>query len=239
MTISTLPNAVALSPSEQILLDAESHSPANDSAGVPVLRTPGRFVDSGPIAEAMWAAALLANEAAGAVRLEMGVRSAWFGLSKKPEVQVRAAGPVPAWPARSLEESLAARVVTRSAKGKHDARGLFADEIDRDTSPHLETALRAIKALLARGLAQEVESQKTTLRVFKSTVRTPVLTPAGETVLQEHPPAAAAQLLTRAARERADVHAALLDAIRHTLSAKTIDTSSDSGSNGGDSSSSD
>jgi hypothetical protein len=205
----------APTPSERLLLAAAApDADAGPDAPV-VVRVPA---DAG--VHELVAAALLANEQAGAVTLETGSAKRLFGLRTVPVVRmaptVRAAAT--AWPADTLEAKALAAATQLAAKNKHEVAEVCSALVDWDANPEGDTVGAMIRALTPRGLVAEHAEQRTTLKVFKTTHRSTVLTAAGAAALREGGPVT---LVETCRRERPELWALLWKAVTHTFASKT------------------
>jgi hypothetical protein len=205
----------APTPSERLLLAAAApDADAGPDAPI-VVRVPA---DAG--VHELLAAALLANEQAGAVTLEMGSAKRLFGLRTVPVVRmaptVRAAAT--AWPADTLEAKALAAATQLAAKDKHEVAEVCSALIDWDANPEGDTVGAMIRALTPRGLVGEHAEQRTTLKVFKTTHRSTVLTAAGAAALRE---SGAVTLVETCRRDRPELWALLWKAVTHTFASKT------------------
>ncbi|HEX8697014.1 MAG TPA: hypothetical protein VF746_31640 [Longimicrobium sp.] len=122
--------------------------------------TSGKKVSAEKLAHAAMAAALLAAEQSGAVRLEVRRTKALFGLMKGEKLHV-VPGPRPsAWPAGTVEAAIA-----ESAPSGPEASDLFGALIGAKTANASQRFVSVVKAGLAgRGLLGT--EQKKTLMVF-------------------------------------------------------------------------
>lgn len=204
-------------PSERLLLAAASRDEGAAIDAPLVVRAP-----SDQAVHEMLAAALLANEQAGAVTLEPATAKRLFGLRTVPVLRVRpttraAAG----WPPDTLESRVLAAALWLTAKEKDAADDVCGEVVESDESPEGETVSAMLRALTARGLVAERSEQKTVLKVFKTTQRSSVVTPRGADALRDGPAAGATALLETCRRDRADVWALLWKAVTRTYAQRT------------------
>jgi hypothetical protein len=200
-----------LTPSETVFVHGEQFSKAKKD-GVKLPRG-GAAVDPEPLAASALVAAFLANEQAGALRLQVGTEKYLFGLLKKRAVQVVAAGTDPGWPAGSPEERVRSFAGKRPKSGEWTARevvrGLFPDD---DPNPYVEVATWIRRALQERELADEVVEERKAMMIFTMRYSHAVLNAAGVAAADRQPLApvqAGAGRAGRAAAERDPVGALL------------------------------
>jgi hypothetical protein len=229
MTTSMNPHAatpldtrVAPTPSERLLLAAA----APDADAAPDAPIVVRVPDDTHVHELL-ATALLANEQAGAVTLEMGSAKRLFGLRTVAVVRmtptVRAAAT--AWPADSLEAKALAAATRLAAKDKHEVAEVCSAVVDWDANPEGDTVGTMIRALTPRGLVAEHAERRTTLKVFKTTHRSTVLSPAGIAALRDA--GAPTTLVETCRRERPELWALLWKTVVDTFASKTQRDSGD------------
>lgn len=154
---------LVLTPSERVLVFGDRFSsPAGMLGTNEVVLSSGNKADADRLGEAMFAAALLANEQAGAIRLEPRQGKAIFGLMKTEKLHVVPGGKQVAWPQGSLEAVVAAPVQQHPTVDDLVA-GIVGS---RSNSPGQVVCARAKAALAARGVLHAAE--KKTLKVFSS-----------------------------------------------------------------------
>jgi hypothetical protein len=166
-----------LAPSEHVLL-----FPSDFAGRVPVqggntgpLPHDGTPVNWSSVARAALIAALLANEEAGAFRIEMRSEPVkkWFGLKTvhEPMLRLIPTGTAP-WPAGTLEARILAAAGEAAGRVKdplqvrHVVSAVWPGTV---TSPENETVHFALDAMAARGIIERTEERKRTLGIFKST----------------------------------------------------------------------
>ena len=157
-----------LTPSELVYLNGEHFAKKVLVGNIELLHTDEK-VSMAQLGEAMLAAAFLANEAIGAVRLDIREKKALLGLRKVDSLFVDPLNPEGIWPSPSLERDLAARSSeTQAERGGKEVRQLLYDWIERDATVPWKTVFeRANHALTQRGILQATE--ETRLKVFRTT----------------------------------------------------------------------
>jgi hypothetical protein len=205
---------LVLSPSERVLLCADRFSTAAGMLGYgEVSLSTGVKLDADAVARRMVAAAFLANEQAGALRLELRQEKALFGLMKTEALHAVPGGRSVSWPAGSLEGQVAGRVAA-GPKVQDLVRGILGSE---SASPAQTLCARAKAALATRGVLHAEE--KKTLKLFTSITYS--LPPAVLAAAQQTGVAAQEQLLAACEQQRPAVWKALLEAIRGAFVAMT------------------
>jgi hypothetical protein len=160
--------AAPLTPSETVLLYADQFAPVKAAmTGEDLLLREGK-VASDQLSKALLAAALLANERLGSVRLEIKIKSSLFGLLKRRRL---VAAPLPAtstWPEGTLEAS----VHSHLGAGERTVRDLVYRMLEGDSAvPGLLAPGLVKRGLGARGL---LESKATkVLKVFTASTWVP------------------------------------------------------------------
>lgn len=227
-----------LTPSEIAFVHGEQFSKAKKD-GVKLPRG-GVQVDPDTLAVSMLTAALLANERAGALRMEIGIEKYLFGLLKRRVVHVIPAGSSPNWPAGTLEARVWSFASTPPKAGHWSVRdlvrGLFPSD---DPNPYIEVAVWVRKAMEGRGLADEVVEEKKSLGIFTVKYTHAELTAAGTAAANRQSAAPVQEMISAAARERSEVAERMGNEIKSALSSRVESSSSDSGSDFGSDSSSD
>lgn len=217
-----------LTPSEVVLVHGERFSkPEKNGYTVP---RGGAVVDSDTLGNVALQAALLANEQAGAIRLEEGTEKRIFGLFKSKVIRAVLGASEPEWPEGSFEAQIHERVKAQGAGEGIEIRALvialFSDDVPNPASSVLD---RVCGAMHLRGLT-DVETRETkSLKIFtvKSTVS--VLNAAGTALAGRYPAEPARELLTSFARTRPDAWKLIEAAIRSGLTARQEMQDYDSG----------
>lgn len=156
------PPQTQLAPSEVVLLHGDRFAgEAGMLATKEELLTRDAKVSADQLAESILAAVLLANEAAGCLRLEAREKKVLFGLMKRRTLYADRGDRVAAWPEGSLEAQL--RGAFRGDSTEVD--DLLYDLLREDVpSPALEVMLRVKGGLAGRGVLERVEVKR--LKVF-------------------------------------------------------------------------
>ena len=224
--------ATPLTPSERVMLPSllQPLPPATWGGTLAAATADARFADPEedprPRAHAnvALAVALLANEAMGALRFELGTRvtRVWFRRRTVPVLWVHAAGVAPSWPAGSWEARLWAVAARRARRRTPDADTLFRAAIPSDTRPEVSAVTALCIPLCARGVLT-IAREPWALQ-WRADQGKPVLalTPGGATRLDEAPDPALATLAERCARERPAVWAALSAAVARSFDANVV-----------------
>ena len=105
-----------LTPSELVYLNGERFANKVLVGNVELLHTDEK-VSMAQLGEAMIAAAILANEAIGAIRLDIREKKALLGLRKVDSLFVDPLNPEVMWPSPSLEGDLTTMSVETQAEG--------------------------------------------------------------------------------------------------------------------------
>lgn len=180
--------ASPLAPSEVVLLNGEAFAPPPGLADkLALLHTEGA-VSAAALARALLAAAFLAAEQAGALRLEVRPKPTPFGPSKVLTLYAEPGGADPAWPEHSLEARL------RGLAGEiPEAAAVTRGLLEADSPNPWHQAAELVKRGLARrGLLDVVEV------VQFGFVKTPAYElPAATRALAAQAPVAAVQQLLK------------------------------------------
>ena len=154
---------LVLTPSERVLIFGDRFStPAGMLGYSEVVLSSGIKVDADRLAQNVFAAAFLANEQAGAIRLEPRQGKAMFGLMKTEKLHAVPGHKQVGWPQGSLEAVIAASVQPQPEVD--DLVGGILGE--KTSSPAQSLCARVKAALAARGVLRAEE--KKTLKVFTS-----------------------------------------------------------------------
>jgi hypothetical protein len=155
---------LVLTPSERVLIFGDRFStPAGMLGYSEVVLSSGNKVDADRLAQNVFAAALLANEQAGAIRLEPRQGKAMFGLMKTEKLHAVPGHKQVGWPQGSLEAVIAASV--QSQPKVEDLVGAILGH--KSSSPAQSLCAKTKAALAARGVLHAEE--KKTLKLFAST----------------------------------------------------------------------
>jgi len=206
---------LVLTPSERVLLFGDRFArPAGMLGHGEVVLSSGAKVGADELAVNAVAAAYLACEQAGAVRLEIRQGKAMFGLVSTRNLHVAPGHKHVSWPEGSLE-SWVVQAAGREPRVSDLTQGLLCSGKENSPSQAMFERLKA--ALAARGILQA--ESKTTLKVFTSVTY----------AFPGHARAAAEQggtqhvqaLLDACRQQRPDVWKELADDIKAAINAMT------------------
>lgn len=161
---------VAVTPSEAVLLHGDRFAKSDTilTTGETLLLN-GAKVAAEDLSRAALAAAVLANERAGAIRLEVRTEKHLFGLIKTRRIYAETADAAPAWPRGSLEAVLLA---CRAETGARKVADILYHVMEEDSPAPARQVLHLIKrGLIGRGLLKTQETK--VLKVFKGTRHIP------------------------------------------------------------------
>lgn len=212
--------AATLTPSEVVLLLGDRFA---ESGGLmranEVLLLTGDKVRADRLAEAALAALVLANEKAGALRLELEKKKVLFGVFKRQALMAYPGAPG-AWPDRSAEWA-----VSQSAQERpKEVDELLAQFIGERTANASTQALNQVKAgMAARGVLNVEE--KRVLKVFTTSSFAP--SDVTRTLAAAARADEVKELLATCERERPEVWKALMADVRGAVNQMT---ETDSGS---------
>ncbi len=211
----TAPTTEILTASEVVLVHGEQFS-RPDKNGFPLPRDEAR-VDPNPLAIAALEAALLANERAGAIALELGIEKMLFGLLKSKVVRLRTGAAPPQWPPLSYEGRMYDKVKQAGPEGttvKQLVIDLFPAD---DDQPWIEVLQQIALALRGRGLADEQTRETRSLKIFKLKSTVSVLNAAGASLAERHPATPIQDLLASCKRDRPELWSIIDSSIRAAL----------------------
>jgi hypothetical protein len=218
------PASLSLAPSEVVVLKGDLFAP---SAGVlnswKLVGTETK-VSTPPLAQNMFAAAFLALEKAGDVRLEQGKKKVTFGLREVDTVLVIPNGQSTHWPAGSFEAKILTSARNRQASNSNTIKDIVYDALGQDASVVWSWALSlAHQGMASRGILG-AEARKGLLSSGQTQY---TLTPATSAALTRANPAAIQQLLQSCAQGRPGLFQLLNNEIKVGL--KSRQEASDSG----------
>lgn len=159
-----------LSPSDVVYFNASSFTglvgkAKSVMAGKTGLVYAEEKVPAADLGTALLATALLANEQAGAVRLEMREKKEVLGLKTVQTLYVEPTGEQPAWPVGSLEARFLEAVPRSTSRELDD---VYYQMYAEDASlPWHQIAFLVVDGLKTRQLLQTIEKKR--LKIFKST----------------------------------------------------------------------
>jgi hypothetical protein len=163
-------------------------------------------VEPGTLAVKALAAAILANERAGALRLEQGIDKKFFGLFKSKVARLHVGGATPQWPAESYEARIHDTVRSHAGAEGITVQWMVYNLFTADVpGPSVSVLNQIAGGLHQRGLT-DVETRETrSLKIFKSTSTVSVLNSAGEALAGRHPAAPVTEILSATERDRAEL----------------------------------
>lgn len=193
---------LVLTPSERVLVFGDRFStPAGMLGYSEVVLSTGNKVDVEKLAQAIFAVALLANEQAGAIGLDLRQGKAMFGMIKTEKLHAVPGTRQVGWPQGSLEAVIAASVA------QHPQVDDLVTSIlgSRSNSPGQGLVARMKAALAARGVLHAEE--KKTLKVFTTVSYS--LPPAALAAAEQTGYAHVEQMLRACEQQRPPLWAAL------------------------------
>ncbi len=216
-----------LTPSELVYLNGEKFA---QKAGV-FNKTQLMHVNLGvnmiQLVQMAVAAAFLANEQAGSLRLELRGKKALFGLTTVQALYAEPCGLLRQWPAETLEAVLPTYAERfKAEKNTNEVYAILYAWMGEDCmSPYGEVINRIQYGLGARMLLGMREEKK--LKIF--TVRSYTLPDATRALAQSTPLAPVQQMLQQCEQARPLVWKALLEQVKKAISARTEQTDTDFG----------
>lgn len=218
-----IPGGEALAPTEVVFLHGDQFAPAARALDqkTALLHTDAK-VSAARLGEAIFAAMVLANEQAGAVRLEVRPEKALLGLRKVKNLYVLPSGTPFEWPAHSLEYRLLAALRDGPARiGDLVYRFLGEDSY----APWASAVALVPHGLHARGLL-ETEERKVLRIIPISKLRLPEGTAS---LAARHPIEPISALLAGCQRGRTEVWEALTAGIAGGVSRRKRQDQTDVG----------
>jgi hypothetical protein len=207
-----------LTPSELVFLNGEQFARKVTLGNVELMHS-GEKVSLAQLAGAILAAAILACEQAGAIRLELKDRKAMLGLRKVRDLYaVPVANPRDNLPEGSLEATFAELATYLAPQDKNDIYHMLYTWLRKDSMAPWNTVLELLKAAMAeRGMLEAVEEKK--LKIFTVTHYT---LPERTTRLVKGQPAGPVKaLLESCQRARPEVWKELEEGIKKAIAART------------------
>lgn len=222
-TGTTLNPAGPLAPSEIVLLHGEQFASKALLGNIQLLHS-DESVSINKLGEAILAAAFLACDEAGSIRLEMRQKKAMLGLRKVNRLCAAPGDPAVAWPAASLEEAIG-RLAQRYAEDDSDeVRNLVYGWLSQDSSSPWQDAIERIKAGLAeRGLLDRIDEKR--LKIF--TVTRYEMPPTTGALAAEQRWEPVRRLLDRYQQERPEIWKLLVGELKSAISSRTEQSDSD------------
>jgi len=156
-----------LTPSELVLLNGQLFAEKAWVGNVNLLHTEAK-VSAKQLGRAMFAAAFLAAERAGSIRLEVRPKKVLLGLGKADALFADPGDPAVAWPEQSLEGRLRGWAEWwQRAKGQNEVSNVLYSLLGQDSADPCQEAVEMVKAgLAARGLLRKVEERKLKILTF-------------------------------------------------------------------------
>jgi hypothetical protein len=208
----------SLTPSEMVFLNGDQFAQKAGLFNKVKLMHTDLSVDGVQLVQMAAAAAFLANEQAGTLRLELRAKKALFGLASVQALYAEPCGALHAWPADTLEAAFPPYAERfKAEKNTHEVYSILYAWMAADRmSPFDEVIDRIRYGLGKRGLLEMREEKK--LKVF--TVHSYVLPDATRALVQSIPLAPVQQLLVQCEQARPQVWKALLEQIKKAISAR-------------------
>ena len=180
-------------------------------------------VSTEQLARAVLAAAILANEQAGTIRLETRSKKAWLGLRTVQGLFVEPTGSTVAWPEGSLESDVVALAKEgKATKDRNEVAHVVSGLLRQDTADPWAEALALVSAgLFRRDLLEQI--QKKTLKIFTSYEY--ILPEATRQQAAATDVSGAKALLQRTEQERPELWKLLQEQIRTAVGWRTEDRS--------------
>jgi hypothetical protein len=227
----TGPADLSLAPSEVVALKGDLFAPSAGMLNSWKLAGSETKVSGPPLAQNMLAAAFLALEQAGDVRLEQGKKKATLGLREVDTVLVTPTGQPSNWPAGSFEAKIIASARTRQSSNRNNIKDIVFDILEQNAGLVWDWALRlAHNNMAKRGLLGS-EAKK---GLFSGPARYS-LTPATSAALAQANPAEIQQLLQASGKSRPEFFQLLNKEIKKGLDSRKEAADTDYDSPGGDS----
>lgn len=213
--MTTATSTSTLSPSELALLRGDAFADKGGMLDKMTLLDGQKDVSLKQLAQALFAVALLANEGAGALRLEARPRKALFGLRTVTSLFAVPGSADVEWPAGSLEAMILKTMSRRTDLEVVDV--LVAVMAEDSPNPRSYLVQQISAAMAARGVLEVVTQKK--LKIFSiSSFRLPEATAA---LAAAQPVEPLQQLLAACERERPQVWKLMTDHIKSAISRRT------------------
>lgn len=205
---------LVLTPSERVLLFGDHFSkPAGMLGYSEIVLSSGNKVDADALATSMVAAAFLANEQSGALRLDLRAGKAMFGMMNTESLFAVPGHRQVGWPEGSLERTIAISVQS-GPKVTDLVSGIIGQRVQ---SPAQALCGRVKAGLAQRGILHA--DVKTSLKIF--TTVTYSLPDAVRFAAQQTGAAHVEQMLATAQQQRPQIWAQLTRAIKHAITFMT------------------
>jgi hypothetical protein len=198
---------VVVTPSERVLLFGDRFSePGGMLSTTEAILSTGNKVKLDPLVHHAVAAALLAAEQSGSLRLEIRDGKAMFGLMKTQNLHMVPGPRTVAWPQGSLESYASQAVATQPGVGNWVSAIIH----ERQQTPAYRIVNIIKHGLATRGVLHA--EQKTSLKIFTSVTYS--LPPANLAAAERGGFAHVQEMLARCQRERPQVWEALIRGIK-------------------------
>lgn len=168
-----------LTPSEIVILHGEKFIPRSRFTSVKLPHKDDKVILD-RLLKTMLAAAILANEKAGALALPMGYRQVL--RLKRDTLLVRQAGPVPDWPEHSLEAAMGQQAALLQQDKVYEANQLVYGWLGKKLHNAWQYAFHRVRMnLVSRGILETIKVKK--LLIFPGTDY--ALSPGGRELLEQ------------------------------------------------------
>jgi hypothetical protein len=205
---------LVLTPSERVLLFGDRFSkPAGMLGYSEIVLSSGAKVDADTLATNIVAAAFLANEQSGAIRLDLRAGKAMFGMVNTENLFAVPGHKQVGWPEGSLERTIAISVQA-GPKVSDLVQGIIGQ---RSQSPAQALCGRAKHGLAQRGILHA--DVKTTLKIFTSVTYS--LPDHVRYAAQQSGAAHVEQMLATTQQQRLQIWAQLTRNIKHAITFMT------------------
>ena len=172
-------------------------------------------VDSKDAIRSAVAVAMLANEAAGALRLEVDQKKVFFGLVTRATLWIHQAGRAAQWPPGSIEASLNEKICGEEFQRIGGAFASVSDTIygwigKPSPDPWARAMQRIMDSMVTRGLLDRVGVPKRVLKLYTVTLTHHVLPERTADLVMRQLAKSDQRLLETCQQDRPDVHDQLL-----------------------------
>jgi hypothetical protein len=223
---TSAPSQTQLAPSELVSLFGAQFAPRGGKSATEAPHIPStKQEDYTQLAAKIVAAALLADEQAGSIRLQAGAKKALFGLRTVQVVTAVAGGDPPPAPEGTWETRLY-QALLKEKERTSEVQSLVFRLVPKSKDPFGWVIDVALGALRQRDLLEVTEERK--LKVI--TIRHWNLPDSTAQLASQESPAEAQRLLTQAERDRPELWKLLVDQIKRGI--KQNEEQSDTGGAG-------
>lgn len=217
MFTNTIDPSHPLTPSEVVFLNGEQFAKKAMLGNVDLLHSEEK-VSLAQLAQAILATALLAGEAAGAIRLEVRERKAMLGLRKVRDLFAVPTEPREKLPEHSLEAVFADLALHLAPQDKNDVYTLLYQWLREDAISPWNTTMELMKAGMAdRGMLEATQEKK--LKLF--TVTHYAFPERTSRLVKGQPAGPVKALLENCAHTRPEVWEKLEASIKKAIRART------------------